>query len=67
MARSGLPLRIERVDLASGKRALWKEIALADPTGVDDIYSAQLTPDGACYCYTFMRSLSRLYYVEGLR
>ena len=66
-ARSGLPLRIERIDLASGKRTLWKEIALSDPTGVDDIQSAQITPDGTCYCYTFMRSLSRLYYVEGLR
>jgi Tol biopolymer transport system component len=66
-ARSGLPLRIERIDLASGKRALWKEIALSDPTGVDDVQTAQLTPDGACYCYTIMRSLSRLYYVEGLR
>ena len=27
----------------------------------------QVTPDGACTCYTFMRSVSRLYDVEGLR
>ncbi len=66
-ARSGVPMRIDRLDLASGKRTFWKEIALADPTGVDDFSSAQITPDGACYCYSFMRSLSRLYYVEGLR
>ncbi len=61
------PLRIERLDLASGKRSFWKEIALSDPTGVDHVRGVQLTPDGACYCYTFMRSLSRLYSVEGLR
>jgi eukaryotic-like serine/threonine-protein kinase len=67
VAHSGLPLRLERFDLASEKRTPWKEIALADPTGVDDFLSVQLTPDGACYCYTFMRSLSRLYDVEGLR
>ncbi|MGA7992059.1 MAG: protein kinase [Thermoanaerobaculia bacterium] len=67
LVHSGLPLRIERFDLASAKRTLWKEIALSDPTGVDDIQSAQLSPDGSCYCYTIMRSLSRLYYVEGLR
>ena len=67
VARAGLPLRIERLDLASGKRTIWKEIALADPAGVSDMYSWQVTPDGACYCYSFMRSLSRLYDVEGLR
>ncbi len=64
---SGVPLRIERFDLASGKRTLWKEISLSDPTGVDRLFSAQITPDGSCYCYSFMRSLSRLYDVEGLR
>ena len=67
VTRSGLPLRIDRYDIASGSRSLWKEIALADPTGVEDMSNAQLTPDGACYCYSFMRGLSRLYYVEGLR
>jgi serine/threonine protein kinase len=67
VARSGVPIRIDLLDLASGKRTLWKEIALADPTGVDDFYTAQITPDGACYCYSIMRGLSRLYFVEGLR
>jgi hypothetical protein len=37
------------------------------PTGVSDLYSVQFTPDGAGCCCSFMRSLSRLYYVEGLR
>ena len=60
-------MRIERLDLASGNRSFWKEIVLSDPTGLDHIRGVQLTPDGACYCYTFMRSLSRLYAVEGLR
>lgn len=62
-----LPMRIDRFDLASGKRSLWKEIALADPTGVGEISQVQLTPDGKSYCYTFMRGISRLYVVEGLR
>jgi hypothetical protein len=63
----GLPLRIDRFEIATGTRTLLKEIALADPTGVDRMFSVQITPDGACYCYSFMRSLSRLYAVEGLR
>ncbi len=63
----GAALRIERYELATATRTLWKEITLLDPTGVDRMFSVQLTPDGACYCYSFMRSLSRLFVVEGLR
>ena len=67
LASQGLPLRIDRLELATGKRTSWKEIVLADPTGADSIASVQLTPDGKCYCYSFMRDLSRLYVVDGLR
>jgi hypothetical protein len=66
-AEQGLPVRINHVDLATGKRTLWKEIALPDPTGVEELRRIQITPDGKYYCYTFMRSLSRLYVIEGLR
>ncbi|MBK9064132.1 MAG: PD40 domain-containing protein [Acidobacteria bacterium] len=65
--RQGVPLRIERLDIATGARNLWKEIALSDPTGVDRFVSVQMTPDGSSYCYTVLRTLSRLYAVEGLR
>ena len=67
LASQGLPLRIDRLELDSGKRTSWKEIVLADPTGADSIASVQLTPDGKCYCYSFLRNLSRLYLVENLR
>ena len=67
LASQGLPLRIDRLELDSGKRTAWKEIVLADPTGADSIADFQLTPDGKCYCYSFMRALSRLYVVENLR
>ena len=62
-----LPVRIDRLDLASGARSPFKQIMVADPTGVDALASFQLTPDGRTYCYSFMRSLSRLYVIEGLR
>jgi hypothetical protein len=66
--RSGdLNMRIERLDLTSGKRTLVREVTPADPTGVARIVTLQLTPDGRAYCYSFMRSLSRLYMVDGLR
>jgi eukaryotic-like serine/threonine-protein kinase len=67
VAQPGVPQRIDRYDLASGKRTLWREISVPDPTGAEPNFDVQITPDGSCYCYTFMRSLSRLYYVEGLR
>jgi serine/threonine protein kinase len=67
LASRSLPLRIDRLDLASGKRSAWKQIVLADPTGAESIRNVQLTPDGKGYCYSFMRSLSRLYVIESLR
>jgi serine/threonine protein kinase/dipeptidyl aminopeptidase/acylaminoacyl peptidase len=62
-----MPVHIDRLDLASGARSPFRQIAVADPTGVDALATLQLTPDGRSYCYSFMRSLSRLYVVEGLR
>jgi eukaryotic-like serine/threonine-protein kinase len=62
-----LRLRIERLDLATGNRSLVREITPSDPTGVTRISTLQMTPDGRAYCYSFMRSLSRLYMVDGLR
>jgi eukaryotic-like serine/threonine-protein kinase len=62
-----LPMRIDRLELSSGRRVLWKEIMPADPTGVTEINGVHLTPDGRGYCYNYMRAISRLYVVEGLR
>ena len=59
--------RIDRLELATGKRTSFRDITPADPAGVGGISSFQLTPDGRSYCYSFMRSLSRLYVIEGLR
>ena len=62
-----LKLRVERVDLTSGARTFVREVTPSDPTGVARISALQMTPDGGAYCYSFMRSLSRLYMVDGLR
>ena len=61
------PLRIDRVELATGKRVFLRDITLADPTGVESIQAAHVAPDGRSYCYSFMRGLSRLYVIEGLK
>ena len=62
------PTRIIRLDLAIGKRELWKELIPADPAGVSqgNIFPV-LTPDGKSWAYSVARILSRLYLVEGLK
>jgi hypothetical protein len=67
LVSGNLALHIERLELATGKRSSFRDITPADPTGVAEISALQLTPDGKSYCYSFMRSLSRLYVVEGLK
>jgi Tol biopolymer transport system component len=61
------PARIFRLDLATGRRKLVREIAPSDPAGVISIWRIVLAPDGASYAYTYGRRLSDLYLVEGLR
>jgi Tol biopolymer transport system component len=62
-----LPLRVHRVDLQTGERQLWKEIAPADSAGVIEIAFVFLTPEGTHCAYTCYRMVScELYVVEGL-
>src|ERR1022692_737759 len=61
-----VPTQIFRVDIAAGKHELWKEIAPADPAGVQSIVSLNLSADGKSYAYSVHRILSDLYVVDGL-
>jgi len=61
---SGWP--IYRLDIATGRRELWKEIEPADRTGVQQVFRIHLTPDGRTFAYHIERTLSKLYLVEGL-
>ena len=66
--RSGeVPANVYRLELATGKRVVWKEIAPLDPTGVSTIGPILITPDGKTYVYGFHRTLGDLYLVEGLK
>jgi predicted Ser/Thr protein kinase len=62
-----MPARAYRLDLATGKRTLWKEFLPADPAGVATIGPILITPDGKSYVYGFHRHLADLYLVEGLK
>ncbi|HSB36521.1 MAG TPA: hypothetical protein VLH41_06565, partial [Thermoanaerobaculia bacterium] len=63
----GVPARIFLLDLATGKRELWKEFLPADSAGVAPFTGIRMTPDGKSYVYSFMRVLSELFVVEGIR
>ncbi len=60
------PAQVLRVDVATGKRELWRTVALSDPTGVHGFPSIRVTPDKSVYAYSYARFLSELYAVDGL-
>jgi eukaryotic-like serine/threonine-protein kinase len=60
--------RIDRLDVATGKTELWREVRVADPAGViRRMNTFCLTPDGKSYVYSVWRNLGDLYLVSGLK
>ena len=66
-ASAGNGFDVSRVDLASGRRELFRKLGPADPAGVSSFSVMVFTPDGKYYAYGYLRSLSELYTVDGLR
>ena len=64
---AGLPCVLTKIDLATGKRAVWKQLTPADAAGVDSIGGLAITPDEKSYVFSHARTLSDLYVVEGLK
>jgi dipeptidyl aminopeptidase/acylaminoacyl peptidase len=62
-----MPAKVYRLELATGKRTLWKQFLPADPAGVATVGPILITPDGKSYVYGFHRTLADLYLVEGLK
>jgi DNA-binding winged helix-turn-helix (wHTH) protein/Tol biopolymer transport system component len=60
------PVRVTRIELSTGRREPWKELAPADPAGVTFVQPI-LTRDARAYAYTYYRYLSDLYLVTGVR
>jgi hypothetical protein len=55
------------VNVVTGKRELWKSMEPADSAGIDTIGRVNLSRDTKSYVYSYVRTLSDLYLVEGLK
>jgi serine/threonine protein kinase len=63
-------LRIDRVQVPSGERTTWKQLAPADVAGISSpgkTGTFAVSADGRSYAYSYERTLSTLYLVEGLK
>ena len=61
-----MPARVFRLEISSGKKELWRTLMPADAAGVPEIIVCP-TPSGEAYAYNYVRTLSDLYLVDGVR
>ncbi len=61
------PARIFRLDVSTGKRDLWKELAPPDPAGISNVAPPAIAADGKTYAYSYNRILSDLFLAEGVK
>lgn len=62
-----IPAKVYRVDISTGEKQLWKEIAPTDRTGVFNIMVVVIARDERSYAYSFGRALSELFVADGLK
>jgi len=63
---AALPLKIQKVDVTTGRVTPWKEIEPADVAGVMTPWPVVVSADERTLVYSFQRSLSELFVVDGL-
>jgi hypothetical protein len=62
-----IPARVDRLDLATGRRTVMRELAPADRAGVVSIEGISFSADETFYAYGVMRKAGNLFTVEGVR
>jgi Tol biopolymer transport system component len=65
--RAGDGVRVDRIEIDSGRRAPLKTLVPADRAGLLDVSFLLMTEDARSYVYSYRRFLSTLYDVDGLR
>jgi serine/threonine protein kinase/Tol biopolymer transport system component len=62
-----VPATVNKLELATGRKQTIKQLVPPDVSGVTDISSILITPDGNNYVYEYGRTLSDLYLVNDLK
>lgn len=65
--RGEVPAHVYQLDIATGRRHLWKTLVPPDAAGVYSIIEFEVTSKGHAYVYSYTRLLSQLYLVRGLK
>ncbi len=60
------PSKGYRLEIATGRKELWRTVMPADAAGVSSLGPGP-TPDGSAYIYGYVRTLSDLFLVEGVK
>jgi eukaryotic-like serine/threonine-protein kinase len=63
----GIPLRVYRYEIGSGRKELWKEVSPTDSAGLSSMSRFIATADGQSYAFSYFRVLSYLQIVDGLK
>jgi DNA-binding winged helix-turn-helix (wHTH) protein/Tol biopolymer transport system component len=61
------PAKVYRLNVLTGQRQFFREIAPPDIAGLHDISHIYFSSDGRAYVYSYTRLLSELYLVKGLQ
>ena len=62
-----VPSKVQKLDLSTGQREPWRELTLQDLAGIARIWPVRVAADGRSWAYGYVRVLSNLYVVEGLK
>jgi Tol biopolymer transport system component len=61
----GAPLPVHRISLADGARVPWRDLTPADPAGITGVFAVRIAGDS--YAYSYVRVLSDLFLLDGVR
>jgi hypothetical protein len=59
-------MKVYRLEITTGRKEMWRTLMPGDAAGVANL-SPLPTPDGSAYIYSYVRTLSDLFLVEGVK
>jgi serine/threonine protein kinase/Tol biopolymer transport system component len=61
-----VPARVDQVDIATGKRAVWRTFQPSNMAGVTGMGPVSLTPDLKAYAYNYESLISEMFVLQGV-